>query len=217
MFSFGDNFTKFLKLFNHEKKILIIDPFCCMVRLAMMSFMPAGTKISILDNSIHFNKPNVLQGPIRWSQGDNRDDLHNIYKPILKSLVWYDISNDIIKQIFLLSCEGLNTLSLAYSNNSSISHSLILYRTKIMEAIENNDRKTEDEEAKDNIIYKSLKKLWNTNEIDMVNNMLKELKNNQKNGDEENVVSFLTALNCILETKERKVQLIIKKHTTLLE
>ena len=188
MFSFGDNFTKFLKLFNHEKKILIIDPFCCMVRLAMMSFMPAGTKISILDNSIHFNKPNVLQGPIRWSQGDNRDDLHNIYKPILKSLVWYDISNDIIKQIFLLSCEGLNTLSLAYSNNSSISHSLILYRTKIMEAIENNDTKKEDEESKDNIIYKSLKRLWNTNEIDMVNNMLKELKNNQKNGDEENVL-----------------------------
>ena len=215
MFSFSDNITKFLKLFNYEKKVLIIDPFCCMVRLAMMSFMPSGTKISIIDNSIQFNKPTVLQGTIRWTQGDNRDDLHNIYKPILKSLVWYSVSDETIKQIFRLSCNGLTNLSKAYSDNSSISHSLLFYKTKIEEALENGN--VEHKEEKENIIYNSLKKLWNTNEIDMIRNMLMELKENQEKGDEENVTSFLTALNCILETKERKVQQLIKKYTTFLE
>ena len=214
MFSFKDNISKFFKLFSNEKKSLIIDPFCCMVRLAMMSFMPPGTKISIIDNSIQFNKPNPLQGTIRWTQGDKREDLHNIYQPILKSLIWYDIKNETIKEIFLLSCEGLTNLAGSYSDNSSIAHSLIFYKTKILQAIEKNE--IEGEQDKTNIIYTSLKNLWNTDEIDMIKIMLFQLEENQKSKDEENIDCYLASLNIILECKERKVQAIIKKHTTLL-
>jgi len=80
-------------LYNSDIKNYVLDPLTCIVRCAILSFKPIGTKLSINQNKITFIDPNILQGVIRWSYGDKREDLHNIYKPIIKSTKWYKVDN----------------------------------------------------------------------------------------------------------------------------
>jgi len=97
-------------LFNKEVKHYVLDPLTCIVRCAILYYKPIGTKISIYENKIAFSEPNFLQGTIRWGSGDKREDLHNIYNPILKSTQWYSRENEDIKNIFLLAKKGLDKL-----------------------------------------------------------------------------------------------------------
>ena len=73
--------TNWIKDKGKEKNV-IIDPLTCIVKLAVLSFKAPGTKISISKNSILFHEPNFFQGTWRFFQGDKREDLHNLYKPI---------------------------------------------------------------------------------------------------------------------------------------
>ena len=202
-------------IFNTKNdKNYIIDPLTCIIRLSMLYFKETGTKISINDNKIKFNEPHMLQGTIRWSNGDNRDDLHNLYRPIIKSLDWYDYSKPEMKHLFELAYKGLDKLKQAYKNNSSITHSLELYSSNIKDKL---DQKYEQNENNtDNIvinkIYMDLKELWNDNEIEIINNLFKEIENSDKNEQK----SLMSALDSIINIKEEKVKNIILVHTTLL-
>ena len=186
-----------------------------MIRLAMLSFKESGTKISIFDNKISFNEPHLLQGPIRWSQGDKKDDLHNLYRPIIKALEWYDYSDKEIENIFRLAINGIDKLKDAYVDNSSITHSLEYYKNSIEDNL--NSIKSNEKNESDNIvvnkIYMDLKKLWNKNEISIVNNIFSEIKNTEFVLD---INSLMDALNSIIYIKEEKVKTIILSHTTLL-
>ena len=76
--------------FSYKKdKNIIIDPISCLVKLSILSLYPKGTKISISNNGLSFNNSTIFQGSIRFIQGDCREDLHNIFKPIQKSIEWY--------------------------------------------------------------------------------------------------------------------------------
>jgi hypothetical protein len=199
---------------NSNDKNYIIDPLTCIIRLAMLSYKEVGTKISIADNKISFNEPHLLQGTIRWSQGDNRDDLHNLYRPIIKALDWYDYNKPEIRNLFELAYKGLNILKLAYTDNSSITHSLELYSSNIKDKL---DKKVVSQDSNnDNIvinkIYMDLKQLWNENEISIVNNIFEEIKKS----DEIEIKSLMKALDSLIFIKEERVKNIILTHTTLL-
>ena len=116
-----------VNLFNEKDKNSIIEPLICLTRLGILEFKPIGTKISIFNNKISYNEPNVLQGALRWSNGDGRDDLHNIFLPITKASVWYDVRDENIKSIFLFGIRGLERLKQSYSKNSTINHSIQYY------------------------------------------------------------------------------------------
>ena len=57
-----------------------------------------------------------------------------------------------------------------------------------------------------------LKELWNDNEIEIINNLFKEIENSDKNEQK----SLMSALDSIINIKEEKVKNIILVHTTLL-
>jgi hypothetical protein len=195
-----------------NSKYFIIDPFTCMVRLAILSFKPRGTKISIIDNMIKYNDPNILQGTIRWSQGDRRDDLHNLYRPITKAIEWYDLDNEKIKHIFGLSSKGIEILMSSYLGNSTVRHSLVYYKSIIDENLR--EEKVTDTKKEDsfNKIYTELKNLWNKNEINIINDILSEMEH--KTEDERQ--SLINAIDSIINIKEKRVQIIIQKNTTIL-
>jgi len=205
----------FSSIFGNNKqqtKYFIIDPFTCMVRLAILSFKPKGTKISILDNMIKYNDPNILQGTIRWSQGDNRDDLHNLYRPITKAIEWYQLDDEKIKHIFGLSSKGIENLMFSYTGNSTVRHSLVYYKSIIDDNLKEERETIVNKEENFNKIYTELKSLWNKNEINIINDILSEMENKT---DEEKQ-SLINAIDSIINIKERRVQMIIKKNTTVL-
>ena len=215
--------------FNKEIKKFLLDPLTCIIRCSILAFKPFGTKISILNNRITYHEPNLLQGTIRWSQGDKREDLHNIYNPILKATQWYSKENPDILNIFKLAKKGLVRLKSSYESSSIISHSLALY-INILDIFISSDNKclqdlfTQQNASgqkvfgelsnvsdEDNILYKSLKKLWNDKQISIVNNILEQAESETTNRED-----WLTALDLILNNKEKNVYSIITKTSTTL-
>ena len=143
--SFNDSLYEILvNLFNEKNKNSIIEPLICLVRLAILEFKPVGTKISIYNNKITYNEPNILQGAVRWSNGDARDDLHNIFLPITKASLWYDINQKDIQNIFKFSIRGLEKLKLSYSRNSTINHSIQYYIDTLKASLNNQSTRREE-------------------------------------------------------------------------
>ena len=206
----------FLKsfFFNNEVKNYILDPLTCIIRCAILGYKPKGTKISISENKISFCDPNFLQGTLRWTYGDKREDLHNIYNPIIKSTQWYKVDNKHILNIFILAKKGLEQLKKSYEENSIITHSLSLY-INIMDMFINSNKESlnelSDKEEKDNKIYQELRGLWSESQISIVDNILKQMEL-----DQENKIEWFQSLDIILKSKEKNVYKIIKKNTTTL-
>tara|TARA_B100000795_G_scaffold106763_1_gene78800 strand:+ start:811 stop:1455 length:645 start_codon:yes stop_codon:yes gene_type:complete len=196
--------------YNKDVKNYVLDPLTCIVRCAILSFKPIGTKLSIHNNKITFIDPTILQGALRWSYGDKREDLHNIYNPIIKSTKWYKPSNPDILNIFILAKKGLGKLKESYEENSIITHSLSLY-INIIESFIDSKEGLYDKEDEDNKIYKDLKLLWSETQINIVNNILKQMEI-----DSNNSIEWFQSIDIILKSKEKNVYEIIKKNTTTL-
>ena len=208
-----------------QEKNMVLDPLTCIIRLAILSFKPVGTKISINNNRITYCEPSIFQGTLRLAFGDNREDLHNIYNPIKKATLWFKNTDKNINNLFSYSIKGIKLLRDSYSKNSTIYHTLKLYQDLIKINLKNNNTKhtllseeTDDEsnvedKAKKielNKIYLKLKNLWNPRELSIVNNLIIELKNKIDNSTKENnnqdeIDAIFHALELILKVKESLV------------
>jgi hypothetical protein len=114
-----------------------LEPMCCMIRLAMLAFRDVGTKISINNNTITIIQPSIIQGTVRWTHGDTRQDLHHLLHPIIKAIELYDINLPYIFNIFKYTSIGLTKLKSSYNDDSSIiCHSLIHYISIVDKALE---------------------------------------------------------------------------------
>ncbi len=114
-----------------ERSELILEPFQVMVQLALVSFCPVGTKISISNNILTLQKPTLFQGAIRYWNNDNKDDLYYLFHAIRRYMKWYkDPNNKITIFILDLAKKGLNRLieTYAQSNKKSITQTLSLYK-----------------------------------------------------------------------------------------
>ena len=107
----------------------VLDPFSCLIRLCLLNYKPIGTKLSFTNNKIVFQEPDFLQSAKRWSLGDSRQHIHNLYNPIFKLNQWYDINTPQFIYLLNKSKSGLLQLLKCYNSNDSniISHSINYY------------------------------------------------------------------------------------------
>ena len=107
----------------------VLDPFSCLIRLCLLNYKPIGTKLSFTNNKIVFQEPDFLQPAKRWSSGDSRQHIHNLYNPIFKLNQWYDINTPQFIYLLNKSKSGLLQLLKCYNANDSniISHSINYY------------------------------------------------------------------------------------------
>jgi len=150
--------TNIFNIMNSQKnkKNLILEPLTCLIRISMINFKKEGTKLGISNNSIYFQNPNYLQGILRWSSGDNRDDLHNLHNPIVKSTKWFKTSSLQIKSIYKFSRLGLIKLKLAYNENSIIAHTFDLYISIIEKELQNISKTNKGKKKKENKISENI-------------------------------------------------------------
>jgi len=175
-----------------SKKIL--DPYSSLIRLAVLYFKYDGTKLSILDNKISYNEASFIQGTLRWSYGDNRNDLHNLYDPIKTISDWYiENQNEDINYLIKLSIRGLQKLKKAYKssvNSSLVYHTLEHYINILKKSL---------------IIVKRNKEMNpfdNENIIDNNENLNLEFnENNRNNFDENNNIENKSDGNLLNESK----------------
>ena len=128
---------KYIKTVPNQKNFLI-EPMCCIIRLGILKYKDPGTKICIYDNSISYYEPTIIQGILRTWNGDNREDLHNLFNPIIVALRWYNPAIPFNRSFFERCRNGILTLKKVYENNSTIHHTLNHYIRTINEALERN-------------------------------------------------------------------------------
>ena len=197
---------------NKQDKNIIIDPMSCLIKLSILRYYPHGTKISIGDNMITILDPGLLQGPFRFIKGDGREDLHNLYVPLIKSIEWFwDKENKEIKHLFDFATKGLEILKASYPINSTICHTLDLYihhlTTKQTKTFQNKDI---EYNSSNNEIHNYIKQLWNPREIHIIIELLLEYEKNNKEKKLEK--HLLESILNITEAKEVKLKEYLKQH-----
>ena len=202
---------------NDKNNSQVLDPLSSLIRLALLNFKPIGTKLSFLNNTIYFQEPDLLQSAKRWSSGDNRNQIHNLYNPIFKIHQWYDIKQPQFVFILKKAKSGLQNLIQCYTKDSStISHS-INYYIETIDNILNDNIKKDDLENTTDIYSIKLKDLWSDREIQIIHLLLQDIdekKNNQ--GKFNNIDSLIQAIESILIGKDKFVYDIVNKLSTSL-
>lgn len=209
---------KFLNTIKQQKKTTkqILEPLTTIVILAIISFKEIGTKIAVSSNEIYIQPPTMIQGPVRWTYGNNREEIHFLLKPIIRAILIYNPKdNPDIKKIFLYAIKGLNILKQSYNNfSSTLCHAIELYINLINYSFEHTEitQKYKDVEnsLNSNLNLSQNTKInlnnlfvgiWSTEEINLISNMLELCNNNTK---------YIEVIETTLGTKKNKIREIIK-------
>lgn len=201
---------------NKQDKNIIIDPMSSLIKLSILKYYPVGTKISISDNMITILDPGLLQGTYRFIKGDGREDLHNLYVPLIKSIEWFWNNDNIeIKYLFDFAINGLEILKASYPINSTICHTLDLYihhlTTKQTKTFQNKNIDYTNNSNNSNInneIHEYVRNLWNQREIHIIIELLLEYDNNINKKEKHILESILNLTNA----KELKLKDFLKQH-----
>jgi hypothetical protein len=186
---------------NDSSRQLILEPLSCVLKLSLLQWKPAGTKVSVYNNSLLFNEPSLIQGVTRRITGDSRQDLHNICHPIIKCLEWYPL-NDPVNAFFYDECiKGLHHLKSSYNSNSIINHTLDHY-TSLLSGKENS------EDLEDTAVTTGLRDKWMPSEITIAKTMLEHIITLD---DKE---TYITLFEQLLTNKEQEVNNYIKTIST---
>ena len=72
-----------------EDKSYIIDPLTTICKLALLYFLPSGTKIGIGHHVLHLQSNTYYQWAERKYNGDTRNNIANLVVPLIKVIKWY--------------------------------------------------------------------------------------------------------------------------------
>jgi hypothetical protein len=221
-----DAFTNLNTLFKKNESVKnsnlqLLEPLTCIIRLAMLNFQENGTKIAIYNNRISSQLPNIIQGAKRWVYGNKRNELHNLYKPIIIALKYYDRNNDDnISAIFDFAVNGLDKLTHTYSENENdiVCHSIKLYKDILSETKKHKKSKTcvESQLSDEDItltLYEQFNNLWSNQQIYIVAALLKEADVASDNEDDDLLQSILGSIDQLLQAKENASVKIINTFT----
>ena len=184
-----------------SSKNFILEPICCLFKLIIYQYKPTNTKLSIQNNSIHFTEGNSLQPVTRLMNGDCREDLHNIYYPLIKCTEWYPIEE--YPQFYTECKKGLEVLNEVYSDNTTIHHTIIHFISVIDKDIALQSLKKEK-----NPIIDELRPFWEKKEIELLKSYLELIQDNISKD------IYLKSLEDIICEKEKKIYDYIQKIST---
>ena len=193
-----------------SKKQSILEPICCILRLGLLKHKETGTKISIVNNSISYQSPGMLQGLIRQMGGDTRDDIHNLYNPFSKIFEWYDNKDEKIIYFYKRCMEGIDILLTGYDSNSIIYPTLQHYKKLFENALQGEEAEI-DEFKKESPLLEHLKTFWDENELDIIYKKFIYIDTLE---DEIKKRVYLKTIDDIITMKENGITSYIQKYSS---
>ena len=198
---------------NINIKLFILDPLSVIVKLAILSNKPIGTKLLIQNNVIYFQEPGPFQAFCRIFYKSNKTDLQYMYNPINIACLHF-LSKDFvgktprIKQLFICAQKGLKNLMETYKNCSILNLTLNYYYALLTNHIE--QQYNDNMFNKDNFtcyytkeVCDNLNKQWTDEKIKVVLDIISFLL--KYNDNPNNVKSLET----IMESIDKNTQLVI--------
>lgn len=195
----------------------ILDPLSVIVKLAILSNKPVGTKLHISENIIYIQEPGIWQPIYRYSFNTNKTDLQYLYNPIELACKKY-LTDEYVKsypnipKLFECAQNGLNKLSETYKHCSMIRLCLNYYNSIIINHFEKLRFHTflQGLFKKDNMsgfytdeILGEFDRIWISDKIVVILNLTSFLLNDNKPYD--NVKSIETIIDGI----DKQVQQIV--------
>ena len=107
------------------KNDFLLDPLSVIIKLAILSNKPVGTKICILNNLVHIQEVGPFQSVVRYWLKNNKSDLHYLYNPIEIACDNF-LSVDIIDEyptiitLFKSALKGIDKLKETYKGHSMV-------------------------------------------------------------------------------------------------
>ena len=197
----------FLKGKPKEKMDMILEPMQVMIQLALLSFCPLGTKLSVRKNILYLDRPTYTQGVTRWLNQDSKNDLHFLYNVLRRYYKWYkkDSTNKIYSYIFELGKRGVGKLIQTYeqSNQPAITKILKIYYSILIK--ESYELFISEEEATtiDNV-FQSVSKIYNMKLLSVVYNTLRLIEDEKRDSEKQHYYSGLKSILTPFHEKIRK-------------
>ena len=194
---------------SKEKHDMILEPFQVMTQLALLSFSPIGTKISISGNILTLQLPTISQGIIRWYNSDSKDDLYYLFHAVRRFYKWYRNRNTVIFQYILsLAKKGLETLIKTYSNSNkdSITHTLILYKA-LLDV--NTSEMFDNDYCEIDKLFSTITELYDTKMLNVIYNILQNIENEKTDDFKQN---YINGLQLILNPTNARIRRWIQEN-----
>lgn len=114
----------------------LLDPLSVIIKLAIISNKPVGTKLLIKNNVVHIQEPGPFQGFCRYINKSTKNDLQYLYNPIQLACQYfmneeYREENPQIVELFECAQRGVEKLLETYANEPIIQLCLNYYYTLI--------------------------------------------------------------------------------------
>lgn len=185
--------------------LYILDPLSVIIKLAIISNKPIGTKLRIDNNIIYLQEPGPFQAFCRYILKNNKTDLQYLYNPIEIACTNYLTKaciqqNTKIKDLFKCAQNGILKLMETYKSCSVMKICLNYYLSLISNHLEekNNDslfRKDHLSPLYTSEIITNLSKIWTQDKIKIVLNLTTFLSNDES--AQTNVKSLETIMDCV--------------------
>lgn len=162
----------------------VLDPLSVIIKLAIISNKPVGTKISIQNNVICFQEPGMFQGICRYILHTNKTDLQFMYNPIHLACNIYLSPEYVskiprIKSLFTCAQMGLQRLMETYVNCSIIHLCLNYYYAIINNALCGSSANIFYRDVMTHIysaeLVDKMSKMWTDDKINIVLNLIEFL------------------------------------------
>ena len=217
-----DSILQVYNLFKRDKKKerfdIILEPLQAITQLALLSFCPKGSKLTIANNLLSIQPPYWGQGLWRSYNQDGKEDLYFLFNAIIRFNKFYSYlqeeSEEYSSLFFLLvqlSKAGIDKLLQTYSNTEqpALLHTLQLYRNLLDKpALFSGDDPeiphTADKLGKANNIndiFISIRDLYNSHELILLHQTLKLL---EKNPDKYDI--YIKGINTLLSPVHEQIQ-----------
>lgn len=200
-----------------EQSDMILEPLQVIITLAVLGYCPIGTKISISQNTLYLHKPTLVQGLLRWWEGDSKDDLYYLFHAIRRFYKWYkNTENEVYNYILELAKNGIKNLIKTYqkTDKKSILHTLSLYGNILDLDTPDLFKTGEDDQESITIdkVFENVKPLYDQKILVIVFSTLKLIDECE---NEKNIEKYIVGLNSILAPTNIKIRTWIQQNLTL--
>ena len=197
-----------------DLQLYILDPLSVIIKLAILSNKPIGTKLCIDNNIIYLQEPGPFQSLCRYIFNSNKTDIQYLYNPIELACKHFLSSkcveqNPKIKELFKCSQNGLLKLIDTYKNCSVMRLCLNYYLSLITNYLEDKNNTSLFRRDNMSIFYTTellnkLNQLWTPDKIKIILNLTTYLTSN------ENADTDVKSLETIMDGIDKLAQQIFK-------
>ena len=170
---------------NINYKLFVLDPLSIIIKLAILSNKPVGTKFRVQDNVMYIQEPGYLQSICRIYYNANKTEIQYLYNPIHFACENFLCSRFTdktpgIKKLFSCAINGLSKLKDTYKTCPVIILCLNLYIGVIENSLEEYTfdkifKKDAMTSMYDEIALRNLNGFWSNDRIKVVLDMIEFL------------------------------------------